>query len=359
MHHYEDYDENGPKVFLGEYASWGNTYYNALVEAAYMTHLERSKVVAMACYAPMLCNVDYVNWKPDMLWFNNHAILKTPNYHVQKFFMLNQGTDAVRFETTNLDEVNPLVDEKAITGKFAIAGNDIEGRIRDIKVTDFITGDVMELHDIQIDRDNLENLLMDIESSHYKVSFRFHRTAGRKGLKIYFGERDEKNRLVWEFGGWDNWDCNLTSCYAGRGSSISQRLFHVEDIEYFLELEVEDRRIRTWVNGVSYNDAVDRLPALEELYVAASVDRGSDRTILKVVNLTGEEKEVLLSLDGPARNSVQVTGLKGHGLDETNSFENPDNITPRTERFSVSENEMSYSFSPHSVTILSFENEEH
>lgn len=133
----------------------------------------------------------------------------------------------------------------------------------------------------------------------------------------------------------------------------------MEDIEYFLELEVEDRRIRTWVNGVSYNDAVDRLPELEELYVAASVDRGSDRTILKVVNLTREEKEVLLSLDGPARNSVQVTGLKGHGLDETNSFENPDNITPRTERFSVSENEMSYSFSPHSVTILSFENEEH
>lgn len=80
MHHYENYDENGPKVFLGEYASWGNTYYNALVEAAYMTHLERSKVVAMACYAPMLCNVDYVNWKPDMLWFNNHAILKTPAF---------------------------------------------------------------------------------------------------------------------------------------------------------------------------------------------------------------------------------------------------------------------------------------
>ena len=57
MHHYEDYDENGPKVFLGEYASWGNTYYNAIVEAAYMTHLERSKAVALACYAPMLCNM--------------------------------------------------------------------------------------------------------------------------------------------------------------------------------------------------------------------------------------------------------------------------------------------------------------
>lgn len=354
MHHYDDYDENGPKVFLGEYASWGNTYYNALVEAAYMTHLERSKAVAMACYAPMLCNVDYVNWKPDMLWFNNHAILKTPNYYVQKLFMRNQGTDAVHFETTDLDEVIPLVDEKAVTGKFAVAGNDIEGRIWDVKVADFNTGDVMNLHDIQIGRDNLENLLMDIRSSHYKVSFRFRRTAGRKGLKIYFGEKDEKNRLVWEFGGWDNWDCNLTSCCAGRGSTISQRIFHVEDMEYFLEMEVEGRRIRTWVNGVLYNDAVDSLPELEELYVAASVDRGSDRTILKVVNLTGEEKDVQLILDGPVKNSVTVTCLKGHGLDETNSFENPDNITPQEEHFSVSGNELPYLFPPHSVTILSF-----
>ena len=197
---------------------------------------------------------------------------------------------------------------------------------------------------------------MDITSNHYKVSFRFQRTSGRKGLKIYFGEKDEKNRLLWEFGGRDNWDCNLMSCHAGRDSTISQRIFHVEDIEYFLELEVDGRRIQTWVNNVLYNDTVDRLPELEELYVAASVDRACDRTILKVVNLTGEEKNVQLSLDGPEKNSVTVTCLKGYGLDEVNSFENPDNITPQTECFSVNGNELSYTFAPHSVTILSFEN---
>lgn len=354
MHHYDDYDQNGPKVFLGEYASWGNTYYNALVEAAYMTHLERAKVVAMACYAPMLCNVDYVNWKPDMLWFNNHMILKTPNYYVQKLFMENQGTDAVSFKMYDLDEVIPLMDEKAVTGRFSIQGNDIEGKIWDIKVTDFNTGNIMELHDIQIDRDNMENLLMNIESSHYKVTFRFRRTAGRKGLKIFFGEGDGKNRLQWEFGGWDNWDCNLTSCHAGRSSTISQRIFHVEDMEYSLGLEIEGRRIKTWVNGELYNDTVDRLPELEELYVAASVDRNCDRTILKVVNLTGEDKKVKISLDGAAKNSVTVTCLKGHGLDETNSFENPDNIIPQTERFPVNGNILPYVFAPHSLTVFSF-----
>ena len=64
-----------------------------------------------------------------------------------------------------------------------------------MRAADLDTGEIWELHDVQIDRDNLENLLMDIRSSHYKVSFRFRRTDGRKGLKIYFGEKDEKNQI--------------------------------------------------------------------------------------------------------------------------------------------------------------------
>ncbi len=355
MHHYEDYDEKGPKVFLGEYASWGNTYYNALTEAAYMTHLERAKAVAMACYAPMLCNVDYVNWRPDMLLFDNHSVLKTPNYYVQKLFMENQGTEAVHFETVNLDEIIWLADEKSITGYFEIEGNDIEGRIWDVTLEDYEAGKTLVWPDILVGRDNQKSRLANVESGHYALSFRFRRTAGRKGLKIFFGKKDDRNWLQWEFGGWDNWDCNLSSQRNGRGSAISHRIFHVGEEEYFLKLEVQGRRIKTWVNGELYNNAVDLLPQLEELYVTASVDKESDRTIVKAVNLTGEEKEVLLSLDGAERKQVVISGLKGYGLDETNTFENPNRIVPWMEKLSVDGNSLSYIFAPHSVTVLSFE----
>jgi len=355
MHHYEDYDEKGPKVFLGEYASWGNTYYNALVEAAYMTHLERSKAVAMACYAPMLCNVDYVNWQPDMLWFDNHAVLKTPNYHVQKLFMENQGTDEVAFETKNLDEVIWLAEEKNITGALVIQGNDVEGSIREVRVEDHDAGQIHEFPDILIDKENQENPLMKIGSGHYTLSFRFQRTAGRKGLKIFFGKKDDKNWLQWEFGGWDNWDCNLVTQYAGKGAVISHRIFNVGDEEYCLKLEIQGRAIKTWVNGVLYNNVIDRLPQLEELYVSASVDKVSGRTIVKAVNLTGEEKEVLLTLEGEEKRSVTVFWLKGYGLAETNSFEKPDAIAPRQEKLPVNGNTLSYIFAPHSVTVFSFE----
>ena len=76
---------DGPKVFLGEYASWGNTYYNALIEAAYMTGLENNAhAIGLVCYAPLLCNVDYINWQPDMIWFDNHRVYGSANYYVQK-----------------------------------------------------------------------------------------------------------------------------------------------------------------------------------------------------------------------------------------------------------------------------------
>ena len=353
MHHYDDYDENGPRVFLGEYASWGNTFYNAIVEAAYMTHLERAKAVALACYAPMLCNVDYVNWKSDMLWFNNHAILKTPNYHVQKMFMRAQGTDEVAFETEGLDEVIPLLEQDALWGQLAIIGNDVEGRIWNMTLTDHDTGRGMAMDDFAIDLSNRENVLADIKSRHYAVDFSFLRSAGRKGLKITFG-RNGNSMVQWEFGGWDNWDCNITSIVNGKGSTISHRIFHVEDTEYRLKLEVDGRRIRTWINGVRWNDTVDRLPELEELYLAASVDRDCGKTYLKAVNLTGEDRTVTVKLTGQARKKVEILSLTADSLAAENTFEQPDRVVPAADERDVTENRLEYTFPAHSVTVMGY-----
>ena len=57
-----------------------------------MTGIERNgDVVAMASYAPLLANVDYLNWTPDLIWFNNHQVYGTPNYYVQQMFSHNKG----------------------------------------------------------------------------------------------------------------------------------------------------------------------------------------------------------------------------------------------------------------------------
>ncbi|GAB1451183.1 hypothetical protein MASR2M47_12390 [Draconibacterium sp.] len=92
LQRYDKYPRSSSKVYLGEYASWGNKMKNAIAEAAYLTALERNgDVVHMASYAPLLAKKGFTQWNTDMIFFDNVNILLTPNYHVQKMFMTNQG----------------------------------------------------------------------------------------------------------------------------------------------------------------------------------------------------------------------------------------------------------------------------
>lgn len=89
---YDTYDRTKSKVYLGEYASWGNALSNALAEAAYMTGLERNAdVVQLASYAPLLAKEGHTQWNPDLIYFTNTTVAPTVNYHVQRLFGQNQG----------------------------------------------------------------------------------------------------------------------------------------------------------------------------------------------------------------------------------------------------------------------------
>ena len=93
---YDRYDRNGTKVYLGEWASRGNKWENALVEALHMTNLERNAdVVVMSSYAPLFCKDGHSNWNPDLIYFNNTSVRPTPGYYVQKAFGVNNGVEYI------------------------------------------------------------------------------------------------------------------------------------------------------------------------------------------------------------------------------------------------------------------------
>ena len=101
---YDSYDRSKSKVYLGEYASWGNTLFNALAEAAYMTSLERNgDVVHLSSYAPLLAKAGHTQWNPDMIYFNNTTIYRTANYYVQQLFSCNQGESYYKNIVTPVD----------------------------------------------------------------------------------------------------------------------------------------------------------------------------------------------------------------------------------------------------------------
>lgn len=97
---YDSYSRNGPKIFVGEYASayatppstFPATLSNAVAEAACMTGFERnSDLVQMSCYAPLFCNLNNPDWYPDLIYFNGTNVYGTPSYYVQQMFSLNRG----------------------------------------------------------------------------------------------------------------------------------------------------------------------------------------------------------------------------------------------------------------------------
>ncbi|NDV77561.1 alpha-L-arabinofuranosidase C-terminal domain-containing protein [Dysgonomonas sp. 511] len=113
---YDNYDRKGPAVFAGEYASHDhptgkqNNFLSALSEAAFMTGLERNAdIVHMCTYAPLFAHVDGWQWNPDMIWFDNLRMMKTPNYYVQQIYAQNKGTNAMSLVWT--------ADKKAVTGQ--------------------------------------------------------------------------------------------------------------------------------------------------------------------------------------------------------------------------------------------------
>lgn len=98
---YDHYDRKGPKVFAGEYAchpkNRKNNFESALMEAAFMTGLERNAdIVHMATYAPLFAHVEGWQWRPDLIWFDNLRSVKSINYYVQQLYGHYPGTHVLK-----------------------------------------------------------------------------------------------------------------------------------------------------------------------------------------------------------------------------------------------------------------------
>src|SRR3974377_446881 len=91
--HYDPPDRNGPKIFVGEWATReGAPTPNmgaALGDAAWMTGLERnSDLVVMAAYAPLLVNVNPggMQWETDLIGYDTLNSYGSPAYYAQVMF---------------------------------------------------------------------------------------------------------------------------------------------------------------------------------------------------------------------------------------------------------------------------------
>ena len=52
--------------------------------------------------------------------------------------------------------------------------------------------------------------------------------TGKSGFFLEFNKQDEKNRMFWELGAWQNLDMAVSEVVKGRGSCLAQYTFSVE-----------------------------------------------------------------------------------------------------------------------------------
>jgi alpha-L-arabinofuranosidase len=109
--HYDKADRNGPKIFVGEWATReGAPTPNmgaALGDAAWMTGLERnSDLIVMSSYAPLLVNVNPggMQWETDLIGYNAIKSYGSPAYYAQVMFASYLGDHTVASKLENAGE---------------------------------------------------------------------------------------------------------------------------------------------------------------------------------------------------------------------------------------------------------------
>ena len=120
---YDGYDRKGPKVFAGEYACHArgrkrNHFYASLLEAAFMTGLERNAdIVHMATYAPLFAHVEGWQWRPDLIWYDNLRSMRSASWYVQALYSEFRGGRVLRATADG----TPLCGAEGQNGLFASA----------------------------------------------------------------------------------------------------------------------------------------------------------------------------------------------------------------------------------------------
>ena len=106
--HYDKYDRNGPKIFVGEWATREgeptSNLESALGDAAWLTGLERNRdLVIMECYAPLFVNVipGAMQWPSNLIGYDALSSYGSPTYWTQVMFAAHTGTEVVASTLAN------------------------------------------------------------------------------------------------------------------------------------------------------------------------------------------------------------------------------------------------------------------
>jgi alpha-L-arabinofuranosidase/regulation of enolase protein 1 (concanavalin A-like superfamily) len=375
-HRYDTYDRDDPKVFLGEYASRGNTMYNALAEASYMTGLQRNAdVVRLASYAPLLANEAHVQWNPDAIWFDNDQSWETPNWEVQKLFGNNVGDEVV--PSTFDGPVNAAQD---ITGGVFLSTWSTSAAYDDVTVRSNDTGQLLfsdQFADASqwspqsgtwaatdgryVQSSTSVNDARSIVTgayakdwSNYTLELDATKLAGAEGFLVGFGATGTNNFYWWNLGGWGNSRSVLQRATGGSASEVKalEGRSLVTGQTYRVKVVVDGTHIELYLDGELQMSYDQPAPPAKVFQVVTRDDRTGD-IVAKVVNTSTSPARTRVEVaDAGIEPTATVTTLSAPSPTSTNTKAAPDTVKPRTREVQGISESFVYEFPASSVTFI-------
>lgn len=379
---YDAMERNGDAyIFAGEYAchySGSNPLWNAICEAAFMTGFERNAdIVKLSCYAPLFSKVNYTQWQPNLIIFNNTDVWGTPSYWVNALYGTNLG------DHTLTDSITPAAAQVAgpVAGKVGLASWNTRVTYDDLVVTDNATGEILYQNSFDTDdlsgwtdgasgRWSVTNGMLTQNSStsidnafhvgdtawqDYTLSVRARKLQGAEGFIIPFLVEDRLNYYHLNLGGWNNTYSAIERAIDGGKSLAGTSDFIVETGRWYdIRIEVTQSTMKCYVDNELIISSV--IPRSQPVYVTSSVDSQTGDIILKLVNATGQVNRVQILLDNahdttinPVAEAIVVAGEKANAV---NSARKPMNIAPVSSSITGVSEDFMYEAPAYSMTVM-------
>lgn len=357
---FDTYDRSGPKVFFGEYAAQSvgivnvhnrNNLECALAEAAFMTGLEQNaEVVCMAAYAPLLAHVDAWQWTPNLIWFDNLRVVRTPSYYVQQLFSLNRG-DFVLPTKVEGDPTAP----RAACGGIGVGTVAAAAEFKEIRVarnggvlyaSAFVTGETEGWQlpgqgDWEVKDGALRQVqpggtatafIGDSNWSDYTLSLKARKLAGAGGLVVVVRNGPQHCRVEWHLGAKANTKHALVSWLGQQDEPVVETPGTIEVGKWYdVRIELRGPQLDCYLDGQLVHSVRVPLPRYGGIFASATREAASREVILKLVNATPQVQRVQINLVGVkgVKEGARGTLLTGEQLSDVNDFDRPDRVAPK------------------------------
>ncbi len=384
---FQSYDRSGPEIFLGEVSvirGYVGQFYGALGEAAFFTGVEKNQdVVTMVSYAPLLENVNYNAWYPNLLRFNNTECYGIPSYYVWKLFGTHRGeyiVDTVE-ETemilrplrgmASLHGASELVYRYATwNGKKTEPSHELMGRV---EATDEYftvrTSDVLQREENRryhgINQEDIFIIFGEEEITTGTFEIDIRADEGREIILGIFSSRIPKEVYISdETHPPKEWNVENVRPFLWKLKNGKSRL---EEKEYpdnvildqdkkvkLIENEfnrftytTDGKKLTLLVNGEKIHEI--ELPSFRCLHTVVSDT--DQEVIIKLVNMAEQEDMVTIDLDCNVADEYKCYQLTGDKKAE-NSFHNPTNIHDKEYVLKGAADKFVYKAPPLSVNVL-------